>query len=498
MERPVSKLRPKAPTTATDSQSIYDVAVKMAANRVDAALLLDESGSLSGIITDNDITRRVVSQNVDVSGTKVDSVMTRNPKCVHSEDSALDALEMMVDNRFRHLPVLDKNDAVVGLLDIAKCLYDAISILEKVQEKEENGGDAAAVMAAAMTTAMKATAGKRGNNAAQLEMMQMLMSQMFGGSVPTLRKVIESSGETKMPSVQPTSTVREASLIMAKLRKGVLVMDGKGSKSSKNDLVGIFTPKDLLSRVIAKGLNPDETTVSQVMTPNPDSVSADLTLLDALKEMHDHKFLHLPVRESSGKVIGLVDVMDLVSHSAGEGGGKGWRDFFSGAMAARGDDDISDSASEISRHAPAPIRAKYLQTQQTDSCSLYSDGRAPIPIAKGYGDHAKELSQTEFDFKVTDSDGYLHKIKCVANSLDHLRTVVAEKLGVDKDALLLKYIDDEKDEVLLTSDSALHDAVHTVRQTGSYSVKLITIVNKEHAAKKLAKKEDDAVVVKAT
>eukprot|EP01042_Synura_sphagnicola_P029485 gene29485-38032_t len=188
MERPVSKLRPKAPTTATDSQSIYDVAVKMAANRVDAALLLDESGSLSGIITDNDITRRVVSQNVDVSGTKVDSVMTRNPKCVHAEDSALDALEMMVDNRFRHLPVLDKNDAVVGLLDIAKCLYDAISILEKVQEKEENGGDAAAVMAAAMTTAMKATAGKRGNNAAQLEMMQMLMSQMFGGSVPTLRK----------------------------------------------------------------------------------------------------------------------------------------------------------------------------------------------------------------------------------------------------------------------------------------------------------------------
>eukprot|EP01033_Poteriospumella_lacustris_P014444 gene14444-10322_t len=90
MERPVSKLRPKAPTTATDSQSIYDVAVKMAANRVDAALLLDESGSLSGIITDNDITRRVVSQNVDVSGTKVDSVMTRNPKCVHAEDSALD------------------------------------------------------------------------------------------------------------------------------------------------------------------------------------------------------------------------------------------------------------------------------------------------------------------------------------------------------------------------------------------------------------------------
>ena len=88
-----------------------------------------------GIITDNDITRRVVSQFLAPSISKVDSAMTRNPKCVHSEDPALDALEMMVDNRFRHLPVLDREGVVVGLLDIAKCLYDAISVLEKVQNR---------------------------------------------------------------------------------------------------------------------------------------------------------------------------------------------------------------------------------------------------------------------------------------------------------------------------------------------------------------------------
>ena len=43
---------------------------------------------------------------------------------------------MMVDNRFRHLPVLDREGVVVGLLDIAKCLYDAISVLEKVQKQD--------------------------------------------------------------------------------------------------------------------------------------------------------------------------------------------------------------------------------------------------------------------------------------------------------------------------------------------------------------------------
>ena len=129
-DRQVSKLRPKAPVTAEDTLSVFEVAQKMAACRVDAALLLDEEGGLSGIITDNDVTRRVISQSLDAS-VIVNNVMTKNPKCVGMEDSALDALEMMVDNRFRHLPVLDKDGAVVGLLDIAKCLYDAISILEK-------------------------------------------------------------------------------------------------------------------------------------------------------------------------------------------------------------------------------------------------------------------------------------------------------------------------------------------------------------------------------
>jgi len=90
-------------------------------------------------------------------------------------------------------------------------------------------------------------------------------------------------------------------------------------------------------------LSPDDTLVSAVMTPNPDTVSGDLTLLDALKEMHDQRFLHLPVKEDDGRVIELVDVMDLAAD--GEGG-KGWRDFFKGAIEARGDG--SDTASDRS------------------------------------------------------------------------------------------------------------------------------------------------------
>ncbi|KAJ1415478.1 P-loop containing nucleoside triphosphate hydrolase protein, partial [Ochromonadaceae sp. CCMP2298] len=331
-ERPVSKLRPKAPVTALDSESILDVAKKMAGSRADAALLLGADGSLSGILTDNDVTRRVVSQFINPSEAAVSSVMTRNPKCVHASESALDALEMMVDNRFRHLPVLDGEGVVVGLLDIAKCLYDAISVLEKVQGDEgggsgsasasgsgsgsgagASGADAGAAMAQAMTAAMKAAAGGRSANTAQLAAMQALMEHMFGGSVPTLRSIIaQSPGSAggKVCSVLPTASVAEASQLMAETRKGVLVMQAQ-------TLLGILTPKDVLNRVIAKGSDPSSTLVSEVMTANPDCVSGDLTVLDALREMHDQKYLHLPVREAGGgRVLGIVDVMELICGTA--------------------------------------------------------------------------------------------------------------------------------------------------------------------------------------
>jgi CBS domain-containing protein len=204
------------------------------------------------------------------------------------------------------------------------------------------------VMADAMVSAMKKAAGGKGNKA-QLQAMQAMMEQMFGGAIPTLRSII---GSHELPKVSSDASARDASLTMARIRKGVLVMDD-------DELVGIFTPKDLLCRVVSKGLSPDDVMVADVMTPNPDCVSPDLTLLDALKEMHDHKYLHLPVRDDNGKVIGLVDVIELVCSTAGgegAGAGKGWRDFFSGAMEARGDaDDISDTASN---HSSSSLKSK--------------------------------------------------------------------------------------------------------------------------------------------
>ena len=380
-------------------------------------------------------------------------------------------------------------------------------MLEKVQENGGGVNDSSTALAQMMTIAMKNAANGKTNNQAQVIAMQAMMETMFGGSVPTLRRIV---GKNAFPSVRETVNVREASVLMTQHRKGLLVLDDEG------EVTGIITPKDVLMRVLAQNKPPDLTGVFSVMTPNPECVSADLTILDALKEMHDQKFLHLPVKEpSDGRIIGLVDVMDLVSASAtgdGGNGGKGWRDFFRDAMKARedhniDDDDLSDSFSRVEslKANPVPIRAKYLQNvdNSSDVFSLSLDnhgshgGNNKTSIAgqsmtnkhqatthlQGNGSAAMNSLQEEFDFKVVDKDGLIHKLKCVPDTLNRLKEAVASKLEITAgiDSFILKYIDDEKDEVVLNTDAALKDAVDSTRVTGSYAIKL-TIADNPKAA----------------
>jgi signal-transduction protein with cAMP-binding, CBS, and nucleotidyltransferase domain len=186
---------------------VLEAAQAMAAARADAALLVDARGGLTGILTDTDVTRRVLGQRLDPAALPCSQAMTRGPACVRLADSALDALDTMVSRRFRHLPVLDAVGSVAGLLDIARCLHDAIAALERLQERDETrGGDraaAAAAVAESVASAVKQAAGGRGGMAlgkAQLAAMQAALAAMFGEQMPTLRSLLQKVG--------PLETVR--------------------------------------------------------------------------------------------------------------------------------------------------------------------------------------------------------------------------------------------------------------------------------------------------
>jgi CBS domain-containing protein len=106
--------------------------------------------------------------------------------------------------------------------------------------------------------------------------------------------------------VAPTVTVRDAAEIMAERHIGALLV-GDGDK-----MIGIFTERDVLTRVVARGLDPDITVLESVMTKNPDTVLPDEMALDALERMRSKGYRHLPVVED-GKLVGIVSIRDLYS-----------------------------------------------------------------------------------------------------------------------------------------------------------------------------------------
>lgn len=106
--------------------------------------------------------------------------------------------------------------------------------------------------------------------------------------------------------------VREAARIMAERRiAAVLVTDGvtEGVTEGRR-LVGIFTERDLTTRVVAMGRDPDATRLGEVMTAAPDTLGPDATAGEALALMERHRYRHLPVVRGD-EVVGIVSIRDL-------------------------------------------------------------------------------------------------------------------------------------------------------------------------------------------
>lgn len=100
-------------------------------------------------------------------------------------------------------------------------------------------------------------------------------------------------------------TVREASQLMATAKVGAIMIGAAGR------LTGIFTERDALARVLAAGLDPDTTTLGEVMTHHPLTVKPDTLLGHALHLMHDGGFRHVPVVED-GRPVGMISARDAL------------------------------------------------------------------------------------------------------------------------------------------------------------------------------------------
>jgi len=108
-----------------------------------------------------------------------------------------------------------------------------------------------------------------------------------------------------------SATVRDAARGMAERNCQSVVI------TTDDRLIGIFTGTDLIRKVVAVGLDPDLTALSDVMTANPQTVSPGFNAVEALHRMQNGRFRHLPVVDN-GMLVGVVSRRDFLGHEIDE------------------------------------------------------------------------------------------------------------------------------------------------------------------------------------
>jgi CBS domain-containing protein len=118
-------------------------------------------------------------------------------------------------------------------------------------------------------------------------------------------KISDILRDHRVLSVDAEASVIETVRLMTEFNIGAVPVLRDG------ELVGIFSERDLMRRVVAGGRSPGMTKVSEVMTSKPQTVSADADVDDCITLMREAGFRHLPVVEG-GKLRGLISLRDIM------------------------------------------------------------------------------------------------------------------------------------------------------------------------------------------
>jgi CBS domain-containing protein len=93
------------------------------------AVAVTQSNVLIGMFSERDLMLRVVSERRDPERTLVEEVMTSAVETIHRDCSADEALKLMLDKHIRHLPIVDRDGSLAGMISMRSLLHDRIEDL---------------------------------------------------------------------------------------------------------------------------------------------------------------------------------------------------------------------------------------------------------------------------------------------------------------------------------------------------------------------------------
>jgi CBS domain-containing protein len=114
--------------TVTPNTTVMQAVQTMHDEHIGAVAVV-QGDALVGIFSERDLMNRVVLQRLDLDKTLVADVMTSAVETIRRELTADDALKLMLEKHIRHLPVIDRDGALAGMLSVRSLLQEKVADL---------------------------------------------------------------------------------------------------------------------------------------------------------------------------------------------------------------------------------------------------------------------------------------------------------------------------------------------------------------------------------
>ena len=111
IDRPEFKTKPK-PITFLATDKVSEAITVMSEKNYGSVIIVDKQEKVIGVVTERDIVKKLVNAGLSAKNTKLEKIMTKNPRVANENDNVVDWLRIMSNDRFRRLPVVDEKNKI--------------------------------------------------------------------------------------------------------------------------------------------------------------------------------------------------------------------------------------------------------------------------------------------------------------------------------------------------------------------------------------------------
>lgn len=122
--------------------SVWEAACVMTKANCGSVLIIDGAGVMQGILTERDLMTRVLAKALNAEKTPVSEVMTPHPQCVAPEVTVSNAVLIMIERGFRHLPIVSSTGKILGVFSVRDALPREIGNAVSLAEFHDQVNDA--------------------------------------------------------------------------------------------------------------------------------------------------------------------------------------------------------------------------------------------------------------------------------------------------------------------------------------------------------------------